>query len=172
MNHSLIGKNTYWWPTGWGPTDLTPRIWDTTIHLPIEAHGLGGPNPGAHGLGAHGSRATDLGPVNPLTYPDKNYTLTQNDPKQRISMVTHGARDRCPQKGCLSRTLCFVTRWLGPDRFGLDRFGTRLIWIRLIWDPMDLDPMDLDPMDLGPDGFGPDGFGARLIWDSIDLGPD
>ena len=107
----------------------------------------------------------------------QNYTLTQNDPKQRISMVTHGARDRCPQKGRLSRTLCFGTRWLGPDRFGLDRFGTRLIWTRLIWDPMDLDPMDLGPDGFGPDGFGrdgfgPDGFWTRLFWDPIDLGPD
>ena len=107
----------------------------------------------------------------------KNYTLKANGPEQRVSSGTHGARDRCPQKGRLSRTLCFGTRWLGPDRFGLDRFGTRLIWTRLIWDPMDLDPMDLGPDGFGPDGFGrdgfgPDGFWTRLFWDPIDLGPD
>ena len=60
----------------------------------------------------------------------------------------------CFQKGHLSRTLCFSTRWLGPNRFGLDRFGTR--WIS--------DPIDLDPMDLEHDCFGPDGFGTRLLW--------
>ena len=38
-----------------------------------------------------------------------NYTLTQNDPKQRISSDTHGAGDRCPKKGHLSHPLCFGT---------------------------------------------------------------
>ena len=111
--------------------------------------------------------------INPSGTKIQYYTLTQNDPKQRISMVTHGARDRCPQKGRLSRTLCFGTRWLGPDRFGLDRFGTRLIWTRLIWDPMDLDPMDLDPMDMDPMELDPTDLGPSFHYtmdsDPIDL---
>ena len=73
----------------------------------------------------------------------------QNDPKQRISSVPSGARDRCPQKVRLSHTLRFDP---------------------MDWDPMDsdlidLDPMDWDPMDLVPLALDP------MDWDPLDLNP-
>ena len=52
------------------------------------------------------------------TKPRRNYTLTANEPKHRISSDTHGAGDKRPQKGHLSHPLCFGIRWL--------------------WDPIDL----------------------------------
>ena len=44
-----------WGHTDLGPTDFELRIWDLETRAFV-----GGPRGGAHGLGANGSRATDL----------------------------------------------------------------------------------------------------------------
>ena len=126
---------TDWGPLIGGPKSGVPRIGGPRIkrhgfgtrhstYAPIGAHGLWDPNPGAHGLGAHGTRATDLGPDNPIT--DWGPRIGGPNPGAH-GMRAHGSRATA----------------LGPDH-PLNDWGPR------IGGPTDWGPTDWGPTDLAP----------------------